>query len=60
MNKIRTVLPPIILAVVSATATYWIFYGSTRYLNISGAIILALSLFSIRKNYRVTYGLIEI
>jgi hypothetical protein len=51
---------PIILAVVLAVSTYWIFYGSSRGLNIAGAMILALSLFSVRKHCRVLYGIIEI
>jgi hypothetical protein len=57
---VRGAAPPIILAVVVAVSTYWIFYGSSRGLNIAGAIILALSLFSVRKRYRVLYGVIEI
>jgi hypothetical protein len=60
MDRIRSGVPPVILAGVVAVSTYWIFYGSSRGLNIVGAIILALSLFSVRKHYRVAYGTIEV
>jgi hypothetical protein len=60
MDRIRSGVSTIILATVVAVSIYWTFYGSSRGLNIGGAIILALSLFSVRKRYRVLYGMIEI
>ena len=60
MERIRRGLSPVLLAAVVAVSTYWIVYGSNPGLNIAGAIILALSLFSVRKHYRVSYGAIEI
>jgi hypothetical protein len=60
MLTIRKAAPPIVLAVVVVVSTYKIFYGPSRYLNNASAIILALSLFSVRKHYKVSYGAIEI
>jgi hypothetical protein len=60
MLTIRKAAPPIVLAVVVVVSTYEIFYGPSRYLNNASAIILALSLFSVRKHYKVSYGAIEI
>jgi uncharacterized transporter YbjL len=60
MDRIRSGVPPVILVAVVAVSTYWIFYGSSRDLNVIAAIILALGLFSVRKHYRVSYGVIEI
>jgi len=60
MDRIRSGVPAVILVAVVAVSSYWIFYGSSRELNIVGAIILALGLFSVRKHYRVLYGVIEI
>jgi hypothetical protein len=56
----RGAAQPVILMVVIAASTLEIFYGPSRGLNVVGAIILALSLFSVRKHYRVVYGTIEV
>jgi hypothetical protein len=57
---VRNAAPPVILAIVVVASALKVFYGPSRVLNIVGAIILALSLFSIRKHYRVFYGAIEV
>jgi hypothetical protein len=56
----RGAAQPVILIVVIAASTLEVFYGPSRGLNVVGAIILALSLFSVRKHYRVAYGTIEV
>lgn len=60
VDGIQRGIQPALLALVVAVSTYWIFYGPGRDLNVAGAILLALSLFSVRKHYRTTYGIIEI
>src|SRR5712691_10949955 len=49
-----------ILLMVIVGALYELLYGPNRGLNIAGALVLALALFSLRRHNRVTYGVIEI
>jgi hypothetical protein len=50
----------VVLAVVLGGAIYEVFYGPNREINVVAAIVLAVSLFAVRKHYRTTYGAIEI
>ena len=49
-----------ILTVALIASIYEVIYGPARAVNTLAALTLAATLFSIRKHYRVTYGVIEI
>ena len=50
----------VISATVIAVSIYEVFYGQNQQIDTVAAIILAISLFAVRKHYRTTYGIIEI
>ena len=45
-----------VLAIVPAVSIYEILYGPEFPINVAAAIVLAVSLFAIRKRYRTAYG----
>jgi hypothetical protein len=58
--RYKEIVRPVVLAIALIVSTYEVLHGPGRALNIAGALVLAVTLFSIRKHHRVSYGIIEI
>ena len=54
----KGIVRAVVLTIALIVSTYEVLYGPGRELNIAAALVLAVTLFSIRKHHRVSYGMI--